>query len=93
MKRIFDAGYAKGRGDGTREQFAADGVFGLRPDGSHDWERIALYCQRESARLRPQEKQFVDDMAARMSFPDREPTQRQSAWLLAIFRKLGGRLT
>jgi hypothetical protein len=93
MKRIFDAAYAKGREDVTRQQFAADGVYGLRPDGSHDWERIALFCQRENARLKPNEKTFVDDMAGRLTFPGRQPTEKQSAWLLAIFRRLGGRLT
>jgi hypothetical protein len=92
LQRVYDAAYQKGLEDAARQRFEADGVFGLRPDGSHDWEKIALFCQREGGRLKPQEKQFVDDMAGRMSWPGREPTEKQGAWLLAIFRKLGGKL-
>jgi hypothetical protein len=93
MKRLYDAGYAKGLEDATRRQFEAESVYGLRADGSHDWQAIALFCQRENGGLKANEKQFVDDMAGRLSWSGREPTPKQGDWLLAIFRKLGGRLT
>jgi hypothetical protein len=93
LQRTYDAAYAKGVEDATRRQFEAESAFGKRADGSYDWERIAVYCQRERERIRnPKEQTFVDDMAARMSFPGREPTENQASWLLARFRRLGGRI-
>jgi hypothetical protein len=38
------------------------------------------------------EREFVNDMAARLTFPGREPTEKQATWLLAIFRRLGGKM-
>ena len=47
-----------------------------------DWEAIALYCQREKARLKDdRHHQFVDDMASRMTW-SREPTEKQAKYLL-----------
>jgi hypothetical protein len=93
MKRLFEAGRAQGLKEARREHGEADATTGLRPDGSKDWEAIALYCQRETARLRSEkEREFVNDMAGRLTFPEREPTERQAAWLLSIFRRLGGRI-
>jgi hypothetical protein len=90
MQRLFDAGYQKGLEDATRKQVEAEGAFGLRPDGSPDWERIALYCQRERGRLKEdRHRQFVDDMASRMTW-SREPTPKQATYLLSLFRQLGG---
>jgi hypothetical protein len=92
MQRLFDAGYQKGLEDATRKQLEAEGAFGLRPDGSPDWERIALYCQREKGRLKQdRHRQFVDDMASRMTW-SREPTPKQATYLLSLFRQLGGRV-
>ena len=92
MKRLFDAGYAKGVEDTERKRIAQETVRGLKPDASADWEAIALYCQREKARLETKHHQFVDDMASRMA-PGREPTDRQGTYLISLFRKLGGRMT
>ena len=92
MKRLFDAGYAKGVEDTERKRLAEEAVHGLKPDGSTDWEAIALYCQREKARLEAKHHQFVDDMASRMTW-GREPTDRQGTYLISLFRKLGGRMT
>jgi hypothetical protein len=92
MKRLFDAGYAKGVDDAGRKRIAQEAVHGLRLDGSTDWEAIALYCQREKTRLESKHHQFVDDMASRMAW-GREPTDRQGAYLISLFRKLGGRMT
>jgi hypothetical protein len=93
MKRLFEAGRAEGARDARRTQAEAEAIFGKRPDRSTDWEAIALFCQHENARLRSEaERTFVDDMAARLSFPGREPTEKQATWLLAIFRRLGGRI-
>jgi hypothetical protein len=92
MQRLFDAGYQKGLEDATRKQVEAEGAFGLRPDGSPDWERIALYCQREKGRFKEdRHRQFVDDMASRMTWSC-EPTPKQATYLLSLFRQLGGRV-
>jgi hypothetical protein len=91
MKRLFDAGYARGVADAALRRAEAQGVFGLKPDGSHDWEAIALHCQRGKARIGPKHHQFVDDMAARMTWR-REPTSKQRMYLISLFRELGGRL-
>ena len=92
MRRVFDAGYQKGLEEAIRKQVEAEGAFGLRPDGSPDWEGIALYCQRQKARLKEdRHRQFVDDMASRMTW-SREPTPRQATYLLSLFRQLGGRV-
>jgi hypothetical protein len=91
MKRLFDAGYAKGLADARRDQEEAQAVFGLRPDGSPDWERIALHCQREQARIDAKHHEFINDMAGRLVW-GREPTERQGKYLLSLFRGLGGRI-
>jgi hypothetical protein len=91
MKRVFDAGYEKGVED-TKRKFAVEkAVFGQRPDGSTDWEAIALHCQREKGRIRPESHEFVDDMASRMTW-GREPSEKQAKYLLSIFRQIGGRI-
>jgi hypothetical protein len=93
LERVFEAGRAKGLFEAGRQQAEELAVYGQRLDGSYDWLAIALFCQRENTRLRGDvERAFVNDMAARMSFPEREPTEKQAVWLLAIFRRLGGRM-
>jgi hypothetical protein len=95
MKRILEEGRTQGRAEAQRKHAEAEETFGKFPDGSWNWEGIALFCQRDaSGRVRPgAEREFVNDMASRLSFSGREPTEKQAAWLLAIFRRLGGRLT
>ena len=93
MQRVADAFYRKGLTDAARRQAEEQAVYGRRLDGSYDWLAIALFCQRENTRLRGDvERKFVNDMAACMSFPGREPKEKQAVWLLAIFRRLGGRM-
>jgi hypothetical protein len=91
MKRLFDAGYQKGVADTKREQAEAQAVFGLRPDGSPDWEAMALHCQREKSRIDAKHHQFLDDMAGRLVWRS-EPTEKQGKYLLSLFRGIGGRL-
>jgi hypothetical protein len=91
MKRLYEAGVAQGLIEAERKRAENEGVYGLRPDGSTDWEAIALHCQREKARLELKHHQFVDDMASRMTW-GREPTEKQGKYLISVFRQLGGRL-
>jgi hypothetical protein len=81
---FFQKGVEKGQAE-VRES----GAGGLWNGGTPQWDKIALWCQERSARLRPNEQQFVDDMAGRVLF--REPTPKQAQWLLSIFFKLGGK--
>ena len=74
-----------------RKQAEEQAVYGQRSDGSHDWEAISLFCQREKGRLDAKHHRFVDDMAARMVW-GREPTEKQGKYLQSLFRQLGGRV-
>jgi hypothetical protein len=52
------------------------------------WNAMAMFCLERRERMRPNELQFVEDMAGRtLSY---EPSEKQGRWLLAIFIKLGG---
>jgi hypothetical protein len=90
MERIRDAAYAKGLADAEHKRAEGQAVYGLRPDGSHDWEEIALHCQRQKQRLEAKHHQFVDDMASRLTW-GREPSEKQGKYLLSLFRQIGGR--
>jgi hypothetical protein len=96
MQRVFDAGdaqgYARGVAEIRREHAQAQAVFGLHPNGSPNWEAMALYCQREKARLKPGCHEFVDKMASNMAW-GREPTEGQGRFILSLFREIGGRLS
>jgi hypothetical protein len=51
-----------------------------------DWHSMACECQAHSERLSEREQGFVDDMVEWTAF--REPTEKQQAWLLSIYRKV-----
>jgi hypothetical protein len=51
----------------------------------------ARWCQHHADRLRTNERQFVNDMAARSVW--RPLTAKQEKWLRSIFLKLGGKIT
>jgi hypothetical protein len=91
MKRIFDAGRAEGARDAERSHAESEAVYDQRLDGSTDWEAISLFCQREKTRLNVRHHQFIDDMAARMTWGG-EPIKKQGPYLLSLFRQLGGRM-
>ena len=87
VRRIYDAGFQ----DGLRK--AEDAQHGDRTfrnvDGTPDWKEVAQFCHERVNQLRPNEQQFVNDMAGRTMW--REPSEKQGKWLLSIFYKLGGR--
>jgi hypothetical protein len=91
MGRIFDAGRAKGAEDEARKHDEAQAVFGLNPDGSTDWEAIALHCQRHKNLIEAKHHEFVDDMSSRLTW-GREPSEKQGKYLLSLFRGIGGRI-
>jgi hypothetical protein len=91
ITKVHDTAYAKGLADAKRESTGAQATYGLRPDGSQDWEEIALSCQRQKLRLEAKHHQFVDDMASRLTW-GREPSEKQGKYLLSLFRQVGGRI-
>jgi hypothetical protein len=91
MRRVFEAGRAKGVEEARREHAVEQAVFGLRSDGSEDWLAIALHLHRQKHRLESKHHQFVDDIASRLSW-DREPSDKQGKYLISLFRGIGGRM-
>ena len=51
------------------------------------WGEVARWCRDHGDRLADHERRFVRDMAARLVCGG-EPTERQAAWLRAIYAKL-----
>ena len=84
---IFNRGVEKGRIEEARKQQAPPEFYDA--DGCPRWNAIALFCQQRHQRLRPNEQEFIDDMAGQTMW--REPTEKQSRWLLSIFIRLGGK--
>jgi hypothetical protein len=93
IKQIYDAAYTKGVSDPERKHADAEGAYGLRPDGSTDWEAIALHCQQRKDRIEAKHHQFVDDMASRMTWGREPASEKQGKYLLSIFRQAGGRIS
>jgi hypothetical protein len=56
------------------------------PPREDDWHGMACECQERSERLSEREQGFIDDMVEWTAF--REPTERQQAWLLSIYRRV-----
>jgi hypothetical protein len=84
---IFTKGVEKGRAEEARNQQAPPEFYDA--DGRPRWYEIALFCQKNTARLRDNwERTFIDDMAGKTLW--REPSEKQAKHLLAIFVKLGG---
>jgi hypothetical protein len=84
---IFARGVEKGRAEEARNRQAPPEFYDEA--GLPRWNEIALYCQRNEARLRGEwERTFVNDMAGKTLL--REPIEKQAKHLLAIFIKLGG---
>jgi hypothetical protein len=86
---IFARGVEKGRKEEARKPEQIVPADYCDADGQPRWDAIALFCERNYARLRPSEAQFVDDMVANTMW--RHPSEKQAKWLLTIFLRLGGR--
>jgi hypothetical protein len=84
---IFARGVEKGRVEEARKQQVPPEFY--YDDGRPRWTEVALFCQKNAARLRSEwERTFVNDMAGRVLWQD--PTPKQTKHLIAIFVKLGG---
>jgi hypothetical protein len=85
MKQIWDAAvqHTENRLHGA-DDFAST-------DGKPTWQSVALFCQRNKQRLRPQTHEFVDKMASQTVW-GREPTPNQHKYLFALFLQLGGKI-
>jgi hypothetical protein len=61
---LFAKGVEKGRTEGARAQTAPPEFYDA--DGCPRWNEIALFCQKNDARLRSEwEREFVNDMAGK----------------------------
>jgi hypothetical protein len=88
MRKLYDAGYEAGVRAVENKQHGSGDFHNV--DGLPSWNEIALFCQQNNDRLRPTERQFIDDIASRTVW--REPTEKQAKWLRSIFYRLGGKL-
>jgi hypothetical protein len=89
MQKLYRAGFEAGVRVGENKHHG-NGDF-ANVDGTRAWHEIARFCQQNDNRLRENERQFVNDMAARSVW--REPTEKQAKWLRSIFFRLGGKIT
>jgi hypothetical protein len=62
-------------------------VFREKPKPQGEWLKKATYCAENDKTLTPKEKEFVSDMAVKLKYQN-EPTERQAAWLDAIWHRL-----
>jgi hypothetical protein len=85
MKQIWEAAvqHTENRLHGADDFISAD--------GKPTWQSVALFCQRNKHRLRPQTHEFVDKMASQTVW-DQEPTEKQHKYLFALFLQLGGKI-
>ena len=88
MRKLYDAGYEAGMRAVESKQHGSGDFHNT--DGTPSWHEIARFCQQNRERLRPNEREFVDDVTARTVW--REPTEKQAKWLRSIFFRLGGRI-
>ena len=84
---IFTRGVEKGRAEEACKQQVPPEFYDA--EGHPRWHEIALFCQKNVARLRDEwERTFINDMAGKTLL--REPTDKQAKHLLAIFIRLCG---
>jgi hypothetical protein len=87
LKEVWDRGVEKGRKEEAHKQQAPPEFYDA--DGQPRWNEIALFCQKNTARLRSEwEQTFINDMAGKTLWS--QPSEKQAKHLLAIFVKLGG---
>ncbi len=60
-----------------------------KEDPIRKWREVMDYCLANSAWLSEREKTFVNDMDGNLKKWG-SPTEKQGAWLMSIFTKLGG---
>ena len=85
-RKLYDAGYEQGFQAATTAH--RHGGFRDIRSPLPSWHETACWCQH-SERLRPREREFVDQMIAQTLW--REPTERQGRWLKSIYHRLGGK--
>jgi hypothetical protein len=84
---IFARGIAKGRAEEVQRRDLPPEFYDA--DGHPRWNQVALFCRKHVAQLRSDwEREFVSDMAGKTLW--RQPSEKQSKHLLAIFIRLGG---
>jgi hypothetical protein len=79
--RIMSAPATDSRNNGRN---GGGGRHNSHNSGDDDWRTMREFCARHSGRLRPRELEFVIDLGDWRG----DLTQKQSAWLTAIFARL-----
>jgi hypothetical protein len=95
MKKLFDAGFAKGHNAGFQEGIEAakrdSRAVGFRNTGDVDWGAMAQWCF-ESPRYRLlglKHQHFIEGMTELAE--EEELSAKQKSYLLSMLRQLGGR--
>jgi hypothetical protein len=57
-----------------------------RQNNNTDWRVMREYCVQHDDRLRPREREFLDNLASWRG----DLTEKQRSWLTAIYQRLGG---
>jgi hypothetical protein len=89
MRKLYDAGFEAGVRAVEDKQHGDEDFHNT--DGTPSWHAIAVWCQRQDDRLRDNEREFINSVAARTVY--REPTEKQAKWLKSIFHRLGGKMS
>jgi hypothetical protein len=89
MRKLYDAGFEAGVHAVENKRHGDEDFHNT--DGTPSWHAIAVWCQRHDDRLRDNERQFINTVAARTAY--REPTAKEEKWLRSIFLRLGGKMS
>jgi hypothetical protein len=90
LAQLYELARKEAYGKFVRQSEEQQRRCGYRPDGTVDWEAIALFCQRRKQHARPKDHDFIDSVAAQSAKPNWEPSPLQRPWLVDVFRRLGG---
>jgi hypothetical protein len=85
MKKLYDAGFEKGRSTAAATTTASFSSV----DGPSFYEMACACKHKGGGRLSPKESDFINDMVVWCS--RREPTEKQGKWLLALYCRIGRR--
>ena len=90
MKKIYDAGFNAGVKQ-VENQIHGDRAFReLSNVGLSRSAQMANYCWERRERLGGRDRGFVEGMVV-VTGNEEEPSPKQVAWLIGIYRRLGGR--
>src|SRR5262245_29442828 len=88
MRKLYDAGYERGRLDERRAAENGPMFRNVNIDDEPSWSKIARECAAHPARMKSKrEKDFVTQMVRRTAHGG-EPTPKQADWLRKIYARV-----